>query len=295
MICGMGINDMPRGWTESSELNYRIYKLWGAMIRRCYSEKVHDKQPNYKICFVCDKWLKLSGFVEEISKIPNYNKWVEGFSKKRNPYELDKDIKSNGKNKCYCLENCMFVLNKYNTIQSASTRNYNDKSFRNKLSVRQKDRFKDKENHPFYNKHHSEETKEKIGKANATKVIRYDLNGNFIDIWMSQEYASETLGICKTTISKCCRKEYGYLTAGGYMWEFYTEDYKIKINPYNPITNKRKIVQYDKKGNLIKVWESIKQASEFYKVSRTCIKDCCTGRQKSCKGFVWKYYEEKND
>ena len=123
------------------------------------------------------------------------------------------------------LENCMFVLNKYNTIQSASTRNYNDKSFRNKLSVSKKDRFKDKENHPFYNKHHSEETKEKIGKTNATKVIRYDLNGNFIDIWMSQEYASEKLGICKTTISKCCRKEHGYLTAGGYMWEFYTEDY----------------------------------------------------------------------
>ena len=112
---------------------------------------------------------------------------------------------------------------------------------------------------------------------------------------MSQEYASEKLGICKTTISKCCRKEHGYLTAGGYMWEFYTEDYRIKINPYNQVTNKRKIVQYDKKGNLIKIWESIKQASEFYKVSRTCIKDCCTGRQKSCKGFVWKYYEEKND
>ena len=56
------------------------------MITRCYSKKYHEKEPTYKECYVCDKWLKLSGFVEEISKIPNYNKWVDGFYKKRNPY-----------------------------------------------------------------------------------------------------------------------------------------------------------------------------------------------------------------
>ena len=34
---------------------------------------------------------------------------------------MDKDIKSNGKNKCYCLEECVFITNEENAKQARKT------------------------------------------------------------------------------------------------------------------------------------------------------------------------------
>ncbi len=51
---------------------------------------------------------------------------------------------------------------------------------------------------------------------------------------------------------------------------------------------KRKIGQY-KEDILIKIWDSIKDAAEFYKVGYTSISHCCAGRKKQIKGFIWKY------
>jgi len=53
---------------------------------------------------------------------------------------------------------------------------------------------------------------------------------------------------------------------------------------------KRKVSRY-KDDILIKIWDSIKDASEFYKVSYTSICHCCAGRKKQIKGFVWKYLD----
>ena len=64
------INDMPYGWSKENELNQRIYILWNDVIRRCYSEKIHKKQPCYKQC-TCEEFLKLSNFVVLIKEIEN--------------------------------------------------------------------------------------------------------------------------------------------------------------------------------------------------------------------------------
>lgn len=288
MVCNIGINDMPRGWTKKSELNKRLYKIWGAMIRRCYSPKSLEKNPYYKECSVCERWLRLSNFVEDVVKITNYDLWLNN----KGIYALDKDIKSNGKCKIYCLENCMFVTATENSIQSTSTRDYSNKEFREKLSKTQRERLKDKENHPFYGKHLKEESKRKIGIANSTKVIRYDLNGNFLDIWNSYVEVERVLGICRATVGKCCRGESSHLSAGGYMWRYYKDNFDLKIEPCHRLTDSKKIVQYDKDNKMVKVWDSVKEISEYYGISESCIRDCCKGKQKTSIGFIWKYYEE---
>ena len=73
----------------------------------------------------------------------------------------------------------------------------------------------------------------------------------------------------------------------------------------------RKIVQYDLDGNLIRIWEYIKQASDELGIARQSINRCCkfwemncnkkewfeNYKDKPCKsagGFIWKYYDEKN-
>ena len=115
-----GTNDMPYGWTKKNEQNKRAYELWRQMLRRCYSEKFQERSPTYKGCYVCERWLILSNFISDIAKIDNYELWLNNPNKR---ISLDKDIKSNGKNKCYRLEECMFVYNEVNTKQAVSTRN----------------------------------------------------------------------------------------------------------------------------------------------------------------------------
>ena len=121
-VCNIGINDMYIKWASENEINNRIYTLWASMIRRCYDEK-HEKYKYYKDCCVCDKWLRLSGFIEDVSKIDNYELWLNNHD-----YQLDKDIKSNGENKCYCLEECMFVTRYENILQAIKTKNKKNQS-----------------------------------------------------------------------------------------------------------------------------------------------------------------------
>jgi len=58
-----------------------------------------------------------------------------------------------------------------------------------------------------------------------------------------------------------------------------------------PKTTKRfckKILQI-KDDIIIKQWDSIKEASIFYKVNHSSISRCCSGQKKTVKGYTWKY------
>lgn len=195
IIHNKGINDMPRGWTKENKENTRIYYLWHSMMTRCYSEVYQNKFPTYKGCYVCDKWLKLSGFIDDLPKIDGYELWLNNDKR----IELDKDIKSNGINKCYCLKQCMFVTSKENTIQAIKTRN-NDYS-KNRIGE----------------KHH-----------NHKPVVQYDENMILIKVFHGGliEASNET-GIDVSSISRCCKnKQKRTRTKDGkfYIWKYYKED-----------------------------------------------------------------------
>ena len=52
------------------------------------------------------------------------------------------------------------------------------------------------------------------------------------------------------------------------------------------------ILQYDKKGNFIKEWNSVVEAERAYhpqKKRSTNISSCCIGKQKTAYGFIWKH------
>lgn len=61
-------------------------------------------------------------------------------------------------------------------------------------------------------------------------------------------------------------------------------------NQYNNQYSKNtKIAQYDKQGNKIKEWGSIKEASLHLNIRANHITMCCKGVIKSCGGYCWKY------
>lgn len=58
----------------------------------------------------------------------------------------------------------------------------------------------------------------------------------------------------------------------------------------------KKVAQYEynkttkTKGNLIKIWDYIKQAEDELNINN--ITACCKGRQKTSGGYMWEYYDE---
>jgi len=49
------------------------------------------------------------------------------------------------------------------------------------------------------------------------------------------------------------------------------------------------ILQFDKQGNFIKEWRSIKEAYIFYSKNKSTFSDVLHGRRKTLVGFIWKF------
>ena len=56
--------------------------------------------------------------------------------------------------------------------------------------------------------------------------------------------------------------------------------------------NAKKVAQCDKQGNLIRIWDYIKQASEELGINNNSICSCCKGKYKSAGGYIWRYVEQ---
>ena len=66
-----------------------------------------------------------------------------------------------------------------------------------------------------------------------------------------------------------------------------TEEHRINISNSNP--SKKSVFQMDLKGNIIKEFISINEASRQtgYRVSD--ISACCNNKQKTAFGFIWRF------
>jgi len=56
--------------------------------------------------------------------------------------------------------------------------------------------------------------------------------------------------------------------------------------------NSKKIKQYDKLGNLIKIWNSTMDIERELNIIHNNVSSCCLGRLKTYKGFVWRFNDE---
>lgn len=62
------------------------------------------------------------------------------------------------------------------------------------------------------------------------------------------------------------------------------------LNKYNE-AKKKPVSQFSKEGILINTYVSLTEAGKQTGIPSTQIKDNCQGRQKTCKGFIFKYLE----
>lgn len=128
----------------------------------------------------------------------------------------------------------------------------------------------------------SNEKFDKFVKDKKSKEIRtiyqYDLNGNFL-----AEYPS-----CNSIVVKYGKKykrvymvlQIGNRKCGDFLWSYEKKDtLKPHISPY------KKVACYDKDGNLIKIYDKVRDArKEFSNVGRVL-----SGKASHCKGYIFKY------
>jgi group I intron endonuclease len=85
----------------------------------------------------------------------------------------------------------------------------------------------------------------------------------------------------------------------------HTEESKIKMSENNKrlsgmdnpnygkeSKNRRIVLQYDINNNFIREWSYAGEASKILEIHMQGIFSCCLGRQKTHKGFIWKYKPE---
>ena len=149
-------------------------------------------------------------------------------------------------------------------------------------------------------------------KKRKKAIIQYDLSGNIIKRYDSLTEATKGSGIHIYLISNCCKKKGSYTVGGGHFWRngnnnpidvattFRYEGDLFDYVPYNKVTqiNSKKVCKYDLDGNLVEVYDSLRNASSLTTASKSNIALCCRSKiNKSgnfivVKGFTWRYFDE---
>lgn len=138
--------------------NTKEYKIWNAMMRRCFSEKHKDKHPSYTDVICCDEWFLYENFYEWLHKQDNFNNWLYEYG-----WAIDKDILVKG-NKIYSPETCLLVPQKVNSLFIKRT---NDRGVYPIGVTKHENKFRAKCDNPLLNK------REHIGLYNTPEEAFY--------------------------------------------------------------------------------------------------------------------------
>jgi len=136
----------------------------------------------------------------------------------------------------------------------------------------------------------TDEHKNKISMSNMNKtrnqksIIQYNLDGSYIKTWESIRSAESyySTGIKDVLKGKT-------VTSSGYLWRYESQPLEddFILNKYD---SSRKIVhQFDLSNNFLREWKSTIEIQNILNIPNSNISDCCRGKQKTCKGFIWKY------
>lgn len=196
-----------------------------------------------------------------------------------------------------------------------------------KIGEKAKERLSNPENHPWFGKHHTEESREKMSKTRKGRpalnkgvkaseetrrklsesrkgtnigvdnpnyghgkaVMQLDKNGIIIAEYSTISEAARVIGVGADGIASCCRGK--TQTASGYQW-IYQKDYDP--NKSYIFVNRRikPVVQIDKDGNFLKEYQSISEAEKETSIDNRFISMVCKNKRRTAHGFRWMYKED---
>lgn len=176
-------------------------------------------------------------------------------------------------------------------------------------------------NHPFYGKKLPKEWVEKraakirgrkaseeakrnqsIGLRNSEKVkakqkavLQLDLDGNLIKRHDGLSAAARELGVSKQGIRHACAGVTD--TAYGFRWEYDDDELReqarlTREKGTDTSTIGLPVIQYDLDGNEIARFKSTVDASHKTGFPRYSITNCCRGRIRTSRGYIWRYQQD---
>lgn len=123
------------------------------------------------------------------------------------------------------------------------------------------------------------------------KVYKYTTSGELIKVFNSIEDAANSVGVDRSTISRCCSGQNGKQSSKGFIWSFNLIDIPIdkKIKLY-----KEPILQLDLSGTIILEHVSSAEAAKAIGIKSSAhISECCRGKRKTAYGFKWQFKNDK--
>lgn len=126
-------------------------------------------------------------------------------------------------------------------------------------------------------------------KSRGMRVTQYDLFGNKIAEYPSILKAEQETGICYGSIRGVLLGS--YKSAGNYYWRKDTGPDKIDLSKHKAGRQLRvkKVSQYTLEGEYLRSYDSIVEAAYAIQMSDTAISAACKGKNKTCKGFKWRF------
>ena len=103
---------------------------------------------------------------------------------------------------------------------------------------------------------------------NSRPIVMFDLNGIYVDEFISCACAAAILGFDRRSISRACDEEYA--SSQGYQWRYKDEWNGLPIGKFVKKESCRKVsvIQLDMNGYLLGLFDSITNASNVTKIPR---------------------------
>lgn len=125
--------------------------------------------------------------------------------------------------------------------------------------------------------------------ALSQPISKYDLDGNYIESFYTYSDAVKDVKTSRSTIKACC--ELKYKQAGGFQWRFGIEKQIPPCEKKSSHKQNKKVAQYTLNDELIKIWNSCREAANALNTKRENINRAAKA-EKTSIGFKWKYIEE---
>lgn len=145
-------------------------------------------------------------------------------------------------------------------------------------------------------RHHTEETKRKISESTKNKIVSDETREKLRIVNTGKHHSEESRKKMSRSqkirmSSEEERIRLGELRRGkgtGKRPEEWANNIKKSVTA---VCGKR-VMQYSKDGELIKIWDCIKDAERNLSINSSHISSCCRKKRKSAGGYVWKYADE---
>lgn len=116
-------------------------------------------------------------------------------------------------------------------------------------------------------------------------ITQYSISGEYIKDYESIAQAAKDIG---ATSGQICAAIKANTICHGYRWTYKGEQLIIK-------SNKKRVAQIDLNTNeIINIYEGAREAGRQTGFDYTGIIKTCNGKQKTCKGYLWRYIDEES-